>query len=146
MPCGKCVFDAVLAGQRPVHRRIQVVLITTGHPEHLAQRAGGGLGAQPRANASLEPGPITCAISIAVTRSRQRDGAGSISSSMPSRRALPSTAATCPCGRLRVISNASDRLIAGGGPLTAPCSLSTFGSGARDRLARVRVFTLPPSR
>ena len=62
----------------------------------------------PRAVASLEPGAITWATSIAVTRSRRRDGVGSISSSMPSARAVPNTAATCPCGRLRVISNASE--------------------------------------
>ena len=38
-------FNAVLAGQHPVHRGIQVVLITAGQPEHLTQGAGGGLGA-----------------------------------------------------------------------------------------------------
>ena len=34
----------------------------------------------PRAVASLEPGPITCAISIADTRSRLREGVASMSS------------------------------------------------------------------
>ena len=100
----------------------------------------------PRANASFEPGAITWATSIAVTRSRRRDGAGSISSSIPRRRAVPSTAATCPCGRLRVISNASERSRAGGSPFRARVSVSTLCSGQRDRLARVRVFTLPSSR
>ena len=47
MPGGQGVFDAFLAGQRPVHRRIQVVLITARHAEDLTQRTGGGLGAQP---------------------------------------------------------------------------------------------------
>jgi hypothetical protein len=100
----------------------------------------------PRAVASLDPGPITWATSIAVTRSRLREGVASMSSCMPSRCALPSTAATCPCGRLRVISNASDRSIAGGRPFSARFRVSTLCSGQCDRLARVRVFTLPSSR
>jgi hypothetical protein len=47
MPGGQGVFDAFLTGQRPVHRRIQVVLITARDAEHRTQGAGGGLGAQP---------------------------------------------------------------------------------------------------
>ena len=100
----------------------------------------------PRAVASFEPGSITWATSIAVTRSRLREGVASISSCMPSRCALPSTAATCPCGRLRVISNASDSSSAVGWPLSARFSFSTLCSGQCDRLARVRFFTLPSSR
>ena len=37
MPRGKGVFDGVFAGQRPVHRGIQVVLVTAAHTEHLPQ-------------------------------------------------------------------------------------------------------------
>ena len=109
MPCGQGVFDGVFAGQHPVHRRIQVVLITAGHPEHLPQRAGGGLGAQPARGGQLgararSPGPSAWrspdpAAATAPGRSARRS---------PVARAVPSTAATCPCGRLRVISNASD--------------------------------------
>ena len=94
-----------------------------------------------RANASLDPGVITWAISMASTRSRLRDGAGSISSSIPSRRAVPSTAATCPCGRLLLISNASASSTCAGRPLSTRASASTLSSGQRDRLARVRFFT-----
>ena len=65
---------------------------------------------------------------------------------MPSARAVPNTAATCPCGRLRVISNASDRSVAGGRPFSARLRVCTLSSGQFDRLARVRVFTLPSSR
>jgi hypothetical protein len=100
----------------------------------------------PRAVASFEPGAITCAASMAHTKSRLRDGVGSISSGMPSRAALPSTAATCPCGRLRVISNAWVRSRCGDCPLSTRRRSSTFSSGQPDRLARVRFFTLPPSR
>ncbi len=56
MPRGKATFDGVLAGQRPVHGRIQIVLITTGHPQRLAQRAGGGFGAQPARERQLGAG------------------------------------------------------------------------------------------
>ena len=102
---------------------------------------------RPRAIASLDPDAMTCPISMASTRLRRRDGVGSISSGMPSFSAVPATAATCPCGRLRVISNASARSqCAGGKPLSARSSLSTLRSGQRDRLARVRVLTLPFSR
>ena len=100
----------------------------------------------PRAVASLESGAITAAISMAITRSRRRDGVGSISSASPSRCAVASTAATCPCGRLRVISNASANSSFGGSPLSARANVSTLCSGQCDRLASVRFFTLPPSR
>src|ERR1700681_1860394 len=73
----------------------------------------------PRANASFEAGAITWATNIASTRSRRRDGAGSISSGRPSRAAVPSTAATCPCGTPRGISNASARSSRGGKALAA---------------------------
>ena len=100
----------------------------------------------PRATASLEPGSITAAASMAHTKSRLRDGAGSISVAMPNFSAVPTTAATCPCGRLRVMSNAPARSPVAGRPLSARCSLSTLCSGQRDRLASVRVFTWPFSR
>ena len=97
--------------------------------------------------ASLESGAITCATAIAVTRSRCRDGAGSISSSRPSARAVPSTAATCPCGRLRAISNVPSAAAAGAGwPFSTRARASTLASGQDDRLARVRFLTLPASR
>ena len=99
----------------------------------------------PRAVASLDDPSITAAVIIAVTRSRCRDGAGSISPSSPSSRTVPSTAATCPCGRLRLISNAPSSP-AGGRPFSARDSASTLASGQDDKLARVRFLTLPPSR
>ena len=85
-------FRCVLAGQRPVHRRIQVVLVAPRHPEECTQGTGGGLVRSPRAMASLEAGAIT-------SRSAWRSPgpaprrAGSISSACPSRRAVASTAA-----------------------------------------------------
>ena len=47
MPDGQRIFDALFTGQRPVHHLLQVVLITARDVEHLAQRAGGVLGAKP---------------------------------------------------------------------------------------------------
>jgi len=89
---------------------------------------------------------MTAAVIIAVTRSRCRPGTGLISSSIPSERIVPSTAATCPCGRLRLISNAPRSPAAGAWPFSAAASASTLASGQDDRLARVRFLTLPPSR
>ena len=73
---------------QPVHRA------RTGHPRRSRPRRAPRRASwrrspsrSPRAMASLESGPITCATAIAVTRSRCRDGAGSISSSRPSSRA-----------------------------------------------------------
>ena len=96
---------------------------------------------RPRAIASWEPGAVTCAATIAATRSRARDLAGSISSSRPSSRIVPGTAATCPCGRLREISNAPSSP-AGGSPFSARDSASTVASGQAGRLASVRFLTL----
>jgi hypothetical protein len=93
----------------------------------------------------LDDPSITAAVIMAVTRSRRREGTGSITCSRPSERMEPSTAATCPCGRLRVISNMPSSP-AGGSPFSARDSASTLASGQDDRLARVRFFTLPPSR
>ena len=110
MPGGQGVFDGVLARQHPVHRRIQVVLIDSPTtPSTCPSELVAVSARSPRAVASFEAGAITVAASIAHTRSRLREGAGSISSAMPSFSAVPNTAATCPCGRLRVISNASAR-------------------------------------
>ena len=47
MSCRQGVFDGFFAVEHPVHRRVQVILIATGHRKQLAQGAGGGLGAQP---------------------------------------------------------------------------------------------------
>jgi hypothetical protein len=88
---------------------------------------------------------MTAATTMAVTRSRCREGTGPVSSSSPSDPIVPSTAATCPCGRLREISNAPSSP-AGGSPFSARSSACTVASGHDDRFARVRFFTLPPSR
>ena len=145
MPRGKGVFDAVFARQRPVHRRIQVVLITAGHPEQLAQRAGGGLGAQPPGDRQLRAGPITWATSIAVTSRAAATGPGrSVRRSESAcgaqhRRDMPVRQAAGDLKRL-------GKIRAAGRPFSARVSVSTLCSGQRDRLARVRVFTLPSSR
>ena len=104
VPGRERVLDAALPGGQPVHRRVQVSLITAACAQHSPSELAAVSSRSPRAMASLESGAITCATAIAVTRSRCRDGAGSISSSSLSARTVPSTAATCPCGRLRAIS------------------------------------------
>ena len=94
----------------------------------------------PRAVASFEPGAITWAASMASTKSRLRDGVGSISSGMPSRCALPSTAATCPCGRLRVISKGAVNL-AGAQRDRGVQGLGGLGVGGMGQAAAVSPVT-----
>jgi len=73
-----------------------------------------------------------------------------MSSSSPRRRSVPTTAATWPWGRLRVTSKASTSARSAGpstaSPFSTARSASTFSAGQCERLARVRFFTLPPSR
>jgi hypothetical protein len=53
VPGGQRVLDARLAGQQPVHRGVQVVLVAGFQAEQRAQRAGRGLGAQPAGGGEL---------------------------------------------------------------------------------------------
>ncbi len=53
MPCGQLGFDGVLALKHPVHRRIEVILITAGHAQHVTERAGRGLRTQPARHRQL---------------------------------------------------------------------------------------------
>ena len=83
MPRSKATFGAVLAGQHPVHRRIQVILVTRSHPEQLPGELVTVSVRSPRAVASFEPRAITWANSIAATGSRGREGVGPIGSATP---------------------------------------------------------------
>ena len=53
VPGREGVLDLVLPGGQPVHRGVQVILITAAQAQDLAQRAGGGLLAQPAGDAQL---------------------------------------------------------------------------------------------
>lgn len=61
-------------------------------------------------------------------------------------RALPRTAATWPCGKLRSTLNTSAALATATPPRSSTFRPSTTSSGRQDRLARVRLRTLPSSR
>ena len=89
---------------------------------------------------------MTRAVIMAVTRFRIRDGFGSISSSRPRERSVPSTAATCPWGRLRMISNPPSRPTVGGSPFSTRLIPSTCSGGRLVMLPKVRFLTFPPSR
>jgi hypothetical protein len=83
---------------------------------------------------------MTCALIIAAARSRCRGGTGSISSSSPSWRAVPSTTATCPRGRLRVIPNVpSAAAAAAGWPFEHPCQDIDLRRGPGGQVAAQRV-------
>jgi hypothetical protein len=53
VPRRERVLDAVLPGGEPVHRAVKVILVTARDSQHLAQRAGGGLPAQPAGDGQL---------------------------------------------------------------------------------------------
>jgi hypothetical protein len=53
VPGRERVLDLLLPGGEPVHRAVQVILVTARHPQHLAQRAGRGLGLQPAGDGQL---------------------------------------------------------------------------------------------
>ena len=99
-----------------------------------------------RANASLEPGAITCATSIAHTRSRRRDGAGSISCSMPSARAVPSTAATCPVRQAAGDLEGLAQLRLRRQPFERARQCIDLVLGPVRQVGQSAVLTLPPSR
>jgi len=101
--------------------------------------------ASPRAVASLEPGSRMRAATIASTRARSGEGAGSMSRSRRRVRAVPSTAATWPWGTERTMSKASSRPTSGSS-LRSRRRVSTLPLGHLERLARVRFLTLPFSR
>jgi hypothetical protein len=99
-----------------------------------------------RAVASLAAGSMIRATIMATISLARRSGPfGSILLS-PSRRTVPSTAATWPCASARAISKRS----AASGTRISPAStrrrLSTLASGQSEMLASVRDLTLPPSR
>ncbi len=102
--------------------------------------------ASPRAVASFEPGSRMRAATIASTRARCGDGSGSSSRSRRSWRRVPSTAATWPCGSERTTSKAASRRGTAVPPLSRTRSPSTRVGGHVERLARVRLRTLPASR
>ncbi len=102
--------------------------------------------ARPRAVASFERGSRTRAAIIAAAEERIREGRRSSSLSRPGFRAVPATAATCPWGRERRISKASSIDFRATPPLSRMRSPRTISSGHFERLARVRLQTLPSLR
>ena len=95
--------------------------------------------------ASLESGARTRATTIASTRSRSGERFVPSTWSSFSRRIIPSTAATCPYGSERSTrtDSAADTSFS---PLSVRRSTSTASGGKAERLARVRLRILPPSR
>jgi hypothetical protein len=77
-----------------------------------------------------------------------RTGAGAAANhcSAPQARAAPSTAATCPCGRLRSITKASSTDDTATPPRSRTFKPSITSAGSDDRFASVRFLTLLPSR
>ena len=96
--------------------------------------------------ASLESGAITCATAIAVTRSRCRDGTGSMSSSKPQ---LAGRAQDGGDVAVRQGADDLERPVLAGGlrlALQHPGQRLDLVAGQADRLASVRFRTLSASR
>src|SRR5208282_2490589 len=107
-------------------------------------------GSSALAVASFEAGAITRLTIIAMTRSRGRLGwrlvLGPSRRSRPIARAMPSTAATWPCGSDRSIVKASWPAGTTTPPFKTPRRPSTCSAGQWLRLSSVRLATLLPSR
>jgi hypothetical protein len=88
---------------------------------------------------------IRATIMARISLARRSGPFGSILSS-PSRRTVPSTAATWPCARARTISKRSAASGARVSPASTRRRLSIFASGQSEMLASVRDLTLPASR
>ena len=93
---------------------------------------------------SLEAGRSTREMTSAKARSRSGPG-GPSRAGKPSLRAIAATAAACPCGSDRVISNAASASLRVLPARTARTAVIASG-GSCDRFARVSLRTLPPSR
>ena len=134
VPGGEGVLDARLPGGQRVHRRIQVIFIAAAEAEDLAQGAG-RVSFRSRGDRQLGSGAITCATTIATTRSPCHNGSGSISSLQPQG---PQRAEHG--GDVAVRQAAGDLTIpsspAGGRPFSARDSASTLASGHDDKFAR----------
>jgi hypothetical protein len=91
----------------PLSPRIELRHVRLLQLQILRQRVKPGLRAQPARRRKLGARTSARATIMATARSRCRDGCGASRLSRPNRLSVPSTAATCPCGRLRSISCAS---------------------------------------
>ena len=99
-----------------------------------------------RCVASLEAGQITRATSMASSTGCSSSGAEPNHVDAPEPRAAPSTAATWPWGRVRSTVKTSSTLGTATPPRSSTFKPSITSSDRHDRLARVRLRTLPSSR
>ncbi len=147
VPRREGVLDLVLPGGEPVHRGIQVILITAAQAQHLAQGAGGGLLAQPAGDGQL-----------GVRRDHLRHHHRGHQVPLPRRHGVdqllqaqrPRRAEHRGDVPVRQAAGDLERALCGaagaGWPLSTAARASTLASGQDDRLARVRFLTLPASR
>jgi hypothetical protein len=102
-------------------------------------------GSSPRAVPSLESGAITRAAIIASASCCSAEDREARRAGRSSRRMVPTTAATCPWGQLRSMVRCSEA-----GTMVSPRRIrrtaSTASVGRLERLARVRLQVLLPSR
>ena len=99
-----------------------------------------------RCVASFDAGSITRATSMAINTGCNSVGAEPNQFMAPEPRALPSTAATWPWGKVRSTVKTSAALGTATPPRSSTFKPSITSSDRHDRLARVRLQTLPASR
>ena len=146
MALGEHGLDRRLADREPVERRVELLFVDDPEAELVPQAGGGGLGRQ-RAGR----GKLGGRIEDAADGERQDEVAAAVAvwpdrRSRPILRAVPSAAATCPCGRERMMLIASFSLGMTVPPLSSALKPAIRSLGQSDRLSNVRFLTFPPSR
>ncbi len=135
-------LDPCLAGEEPVHRPVQLVLVGALHPARRAPGCSARAAPPWRAWTRARPGgrrPAPSRGPGCATAGGRGAPAG------PSERSIPRTAATWPWGRLRTIRSA-DSAGTRRSPRSERSMASTTGSGRAVSDASVRCLTDDPSR
>jgi hypothetical protein len=146
MTFGQGGLDGGLALQQPVQGGVELVLVDLAEAKCFAKARCGGRGGERTGGGELgggfeDPADEECEDEVAAA-----NAVGAKDTSRPIPRAVPRAAATWPCGRLRVTVKASRSAAMTVPPLSTPRRPSTWTAGQSDRLQRVRLRTLPPSR
>ena len=138
MPAREAILDPLLALHQPVHRRVQIVLVGARDPELVGERRPAE---RPRRSRASTPARSPAGRPSPAPDPAPATADRSISRASSSRRAIASTALTCPAGSDRSIANA---LRQHARPLAAqPARISSISSGGRcERFAERLVLDL----
>ena len=143
---GEDFLDVGLAAAQKVQGGVEFVLVDRAEAEHGAERVGGG-----RLAELARGGELGGRLDDPRHDHRQDQHGRAVRPvrsilSSPSRRTVPSAAATWPCASARAISKRSSPSGTRVSPASTRRRLSIFASGQSEMLASVRDLTLPSSR